>query len=507
VASTRHESGPPVEPGEIVVEPAHGADILDTSEAGPAAIRGGALRAGGYAAGILLSLISAPLLIRHLGVTGYGQFVTVSSLLFILLGLTDGGLTNVGVREYATLHGAARERFMRSFLALRGLLPLAGGVLAVAFAVAVGYDSTLVAGTAIGAASVVLVIVGGTFTVPLIARLRLGWVSVLELLRQAVTVAGIVALVIAGAGLLPFFVVPVVAAVPALIVGVFLVRGQMPLRPAFDLREWGPILRATLPFAAATALGFVYFRVTVIAMSLLSTAEQTGYFSASFRIVEVLIAVPSLLVTAAFPILARAARDDAARLRYALQRLFEVAVICGVGVALLLVVVAPFAIDVIAGSKFRPSVEVLRIQGLALMGTFLVATWGFALLSLRQHRALILTNVAAMAIAAIATAVLAPSLGARGGAIATTITEWVLPLLYLVAILRVRPDLRPRLAVVPKALAAAGVAAAVALVPGLPSLPGTLIAAVIYVGLLFVLRAVPGEVIDAIPRPGRARPV
>ena len=59
-------------------------------------------------------------------------------------------------------------------------------------------------------------------------------------------------------------------------------------------------------------------------MSLVSTAVETGYFSASFRIVEVLIAVPAMLVTAAFPILARAARDDAARLRYALQKLFEV---------------------------------------------------------------------------------------------------------------------------------------------------------------------------------------
>jgi hypothetical protein len=80
----------------------------------------------------------------------------------------------------------------------------------------------------------------------------------------------------------------------------------------------------------------------------------------------------------------------------------------------------------------------------------------------------------------------------------------VLPLLYLVAILRVRPDLRPRLAVVPKVLVAAGVAAVVALVPGLPSLPATVVAAVIYIALLLALRAVPDEVIDALPRPGRA---
>jgi O-antigen/teichoic acid export membrane protein len=490
----------PSDAPDLVVEPVQGADILDTSEAGPAAIRGGSLRASAYALGIVLSLVSAPLLIRHLGVTGYGQFVTVSSLLFIVAGITDGGLTNVGVREYTTLEGDARTTFMRNLLGMRVVLPLVGGAIAVVFAVVAGYDATLVAGTAIGAVGVVLLIAGGTFTVPLTARLRLGWVSALELLRQVVTVAGLVALVIVGAALLPFFVVPIVANIPVIVVGMLLVRGQMPMRPTLDAREWRPILRDTVPFAAATALGFVYFRVTVIAMSLVSTPTETGYFSASFRIVEVLIAVPALLVTAAFPILARAARDDAARLRYALQRLFEVSIICGVGVALLLVVAAPFAIEVIAGDKFGPSVSVLRIQGLALIGTFLVATWGFALLSLRRHRALVVANVAVMAIAAVSATVLGSALGADGGALATTITEWVLPALYLVAIVRTRRDLRPEVGVVPKALLAAGAAAFVSLVPPIPSAPATVLAALVYVALLFALRAVPDEVLDAIPR-------
>jgi O-antigen/teichoic acid export membrane protein len=234
----------------VVIEPAHGADILDTSEAGPAAIRGGALRATAYALGIGLSLVSAPLLIRHLGVTGYGQFVTVSSLLFIVTGVTDGGLTNVGVREYTTLDGEARTAFMRNLLGMRVVLPAVGGAIAIVFAVAAGYDATLVAGTAIGAVGVVLLIAGGTFTVPLTSRLRLGWVASLDLLRQVVTVAGLIALVVVGATLLPFFVVPVVANIPVIVVGVMLVRGQMPMRPTLDARQWRPILRDTLPFTA-----------------------------------------------------------------------------------------------------------------------------------------------------------------------------------------------------------------------------------------------------------------
>ena len=49
-------------------------------------------------------------------------------------------------------------------------------------------------------------------------------------------------------------------------------------------------------------------------MSYVSTDEETGYFSAAFRIVEVVGVIPWLLVSAGFPILARAARDDDERL-------------------------------------------------------------------------------------------------------------------------------------------------------------------------------------------------
>src|SRR5579875_2883338 len=45
-------------------------DLLGSSAAGPAALRGSVLRSSAYALTILLSLVSAPLLIRHLGLAG-----------------------------------------------------------------------------------------------------------------------------------------------------------------------------------------------------------------------------------------------------------------------------------------------------------------------------------------------------------------------------------------------------------------------------------------------------
>ena len=50
-----------------VSEPAATPDLLDTPDAGPAAIRGGAVRIVGYLAGVAVSVFASALLLRHLG--------------------------------------------------------------------------------------------------------------------------------------------------------------------------------------------------------------------------------------------------------------------------------------------------------------------------------------------------------------------------------------------------------------------------------------------------------
>ena len=70
--------------------------------------------------------------------------------------------------------------------------------------------------------------------------LRLGWVTVLELLRQVVSVVGIVTLVLAGASLVPFLALPI----PAIAGGGGADRygwygATVPLRPRFELGASG----------------------------------------------------------------------------------------------------------------------------------------------------------------------------------------------------------------------------------------------------------------------------
>jgi len=480
-------------------------DLLDSPEAGRAAIRGSALRTGGYFAGALLSVISVPLLNRHLGFSDYGRYVIVISLVTIVQGVTDVGLGQIGVREFATRPPGAREALIRNLLGLRVALTSVGVLLAVAFAAAANYGHVVVVGTLLAGIGMVLTVLQGTYAVPLSARLELGWVTTLDLLRQTLGVVGIVLLVSAGAGLLPFLALFVPVSLVVLLATIAVVRGSASVRPSLDSSEWMVLMRAVLPFAAAVAIATVYLRVTVVLMSLLTTSLQTGYYATSFVVVSVLIAVPPLAVGSALPILARAARDDHERLNYVLQRLFEVTLIVGVWLALALVAGAGFVIKVLTNGSSDVPVEVLRIQSLAMITQFIGATFTYGLLSLHRHRELLITSVVALVVSVVLTLVLVPPLDAPGAAIAFSAAEAVLALCSYALLRRARPQLRFARRVPVRVLGALALGAAAALIPGLSSLASAVVASAVYFAALLALGAIPQELVDAALH--RARPV
>ena len=223
----------------------------------------------------------------------------------------------------------------------------------------------------------------------LIADLRLGWVTVVDLARQGVTAAGIVALALAGACAAAVLrgrrvaagarrsvldraararraaarVRPrVVAALPARRAAVRAGRGgRRRLLPARD-----PARRASSP-----------------------SAEQTGYFGASFRVVEVLVdraaardrrGVPDLRPRG----LGRTATGCATRssARSTPSLLIGALVAVGLGVG------APFVIEVVAGPDFGPAADVLRLHARRLPRLVRrLRSSATRCCSLRRHRA------------------------------------------------------------------------------------------------------------------------
>jgi O-antigen/teichoic acid export membrane protein len=488
-----------------------GEHTLDSARAGERFIRGSLGRLASYFVSVLMSLVSAPLVIRHLGHDEYGTFAIVQAIVFIVGGFTEGGLNSLGIREYSSGR-ADREAVLRNLIGLRVTATAAAIVLVAVVCALFGARPVVVDGVLLAGAGLTVTIVGENYGIPLSAELRINTVSLLSLAQQAALTACYVALVVAGARVLPLLAATIASGAVLLLGTAVLVRHQVSIVPAFDWRVWMQLLRETLPYAMATAVGIIYFREALVLMGELSNEAQAGYYGAAFKIVDVLMVIPYQLVSAAFPILTRAAHTaDDSRLAYALQRLVDVGLIAGAFIAGSVWVGAHFGIAVVAGHGFGPAVGVLRIQGLSLIGSFMVATYVNTLLSLRMYRELLRANFIAVVIATGLSVALIPGLGARGAAIAAAAAEISLAVAYAWSLVRARPALRVSLRLTPRVVLATAIALAAALFPPLGSAAALFVFVAVYVVALAVMRAIPFEVVNALlgrrpPQDGSAPP-
>lgn len=479
-------------------------DVLDTPEAGGLVVRGGFFRAAGFAAGTLLSLGAIVLLTRHLGVVEFGRFQVVVSLVAVVGVVTDLGMATVGIREYAQREGPDRDRLMRSILGMRLSVTVVGVAIATGFALVAGYRHDMVVGVVIMGVGLLALVVQTTLQIPLSAGLRLGAVSVLDVARQAMQAALTALLVFAGAALLPFFTITIPVHLALVACTAALVGRTISLRPSFSVREWGALVRPMLVYSLAVAVGIVYVYTAQILMSLVASERETGLFSAGFRVFVILAAVPSLLASAAFPLLSRAALDDQERLARVARGLFAGTVLVGGAVAVACVVGADPIIALIAGPGFEPAAAVLRIQGVALLLTFVIAAWGFTLLAQHRHRAMVYANLAALVTSSVTVLLLAAGFGELGAALGTLLGEVVLAAAYLWALTRERRDLRPDLRQVARVAVALAAAGGVALL-SLPTAVSVALALAAYGAVAYFAGAVPEDLIAQLPAQLRHR--
>lgn len=461
--------------------------------AGPTAIRGGVLRAASFAAGLTITLVSAPLLIRRLGDAGFGSYAKVLAVVAIVAGLTDAGVNTIAVRDLsATVGRAAQDLLIGELLGLRLALSSVGVCLAITFSAMAGYGAELVLGTALAGMGLMIMLTQSLIAAVLQSRLRFGWAALIELVRQLVTMTLIVGLVLARANVVAFLAVTIPAGFVGLVLTVLLVRHTITLRPAFHPRRWLPLVRDTLVFAVAIAVNTLYFRITLIILALVTTAAETGYFAISYRITEVLITVPGLLIGAAFPIISRTVRHNIPRFEAAAGRIFELGLFLGALLSMCLMLAAPFAIQVLVGTARHPSVRVLEIQSWALTAGFVASATGYPLLSMRRNRETLLANCVSLVLAVFLALMLAPAYGARGAAAAAVAADFALAATNTLMLVRSGGPRLPFSAIPVTALAAlAGCVAGRAI--GIHPLVEAVAGALAYLFVLVALRRFPPE--------------
>lgn len=470
-------------------------EILADGEVAGRVVRGGALRTGSFLAANLLAAAGAVVVLRYLGVDEFGRYATVISLVAIVQGFTDAGLTVTGTREMSLAPGPDdRRELLRHILAIRLVLTGAGVLFAVAFAAIAGFGAQLVAGTAVAGAGILIASVASALLLPLAVELRNGVIAAAEVVRQGSMVLAWLVAAVAGASLIWFFAAQVVAGLALLALVPIVLRGQVSYRPAWSADRIRALVAVGLPIAVGAALTIMYFKVLVILMSLLGSEEDTGLYATAARIFELVAGLPGVLAIVALPVLTVAATSNKDRLDYVMQMMTEVAFLGGVLIALVLAIAAEPILLVLGGEQYVGAAPVLRIQCVAIVSLFVASALSPSVVAMgRQQQGAAAVGLGVLVVLGLGL-VLIPAWGPEGAAVALVVADLVLLSCIYLIVRAAGPGRRLRFGFVPKVVFAALVAAAPSFIIGAAPAVCAAVAVVIFGTLAVLLGLIPPEV-------------
>jgi O-antigen/teichoic acid export membrane protein len=143
-------------------------------------------------------------------------------------------------------------------------------------------------------------------------------------------------------------------------------------------------------------------------------------------------------------------------------------------------------------------VPVLRIQGLALVATFVIVACGYPLLAEHRYREVLLANLVGLVASLVLTFALVPAFEAKGAAVATVVAEFALAGASAFLLARSQRGVRLPWASVPLVLLAAAISLGSGLLLPAPELLQAVAATLVYAVALLVVRRFPPELHTAL---------
>jgi len=389
------------------------------------------IRVAGMFSGALVAALQA----RTLSVADFGNLSLIFSINAMAIILSDMGIMNTAIRKLSG-ESADRARIISGLLTSRFLIGLFLSILGVAFSIVLLEDSTSVYAAILVLASLPLGSLTATQALSQ-ANLHFGAVNALLVLQNFLWLAAVSILAAVNASLPLFGVAFLICAVVQGMTTWLLCGKGLRFNWRSGLDEIWPLLRQALPLGVGSLAVTAYYRLTGIILYSDAGPVSAGNFSAAFRFLDVLQALPATLSATLLPLMARSfatQRLDRADLvwRLALKLLLTTSVMVSIFVGLL----AEPIVHLLYGEKYTESAELLGI----LMVAFTPVCMGWILTGVvtakGQVKAYSWLTCSVAAVSIIASLVIIPRFSAEGAAWVTVGTELLVMGLLAVLVYR-----------------------------------------------------------------------
>lgn len=388
-----------------------------------------------------VGLVLGAWIARHLGPSGLGQMSYVIALVAFFAAIANLGLDGIAVKRFIDAPQETEKTLATVFM-----MRICGGtvawVAAIAAAWVISEDAQAVALVALYG---VTLLVGAVDAIDLWfqSQLKSKYTVLSKNVAFLVTALIRVALILCDLPVVWFIAAMAAEAViaSAMLIMAFRRWGEAGTLRRPDMRIASEMVRQSWPLILSGIMVAVYIRVDQVLIAKLLGYDDLGVYAAALKLFEIWQIIPMALVPSAAPSIARAKSTSTAEYEQKLVSLFRALFYCGIAIAGVMAISAPWIIHILYGTRYADAALVLTVIAWALPFLFLGVAINPWTVNEGKMR-LTLWRTACGALTSIGLAlVLLPRHGVVGGAIAMVaaqaITNFGLNLIL--------PDARPLL--------------------------------------------------------------
>lgn len=317
----------------------------------------------------ILALVSIGLITRYLGKEGFGNYATVLAFLSFFSAIADLGLYQTVTREISRPN-ANESKIIGNIFSLRVLSSLAVIIISPIIVLFFPYPTEVKEAIIIVAVSFLFSssyqILNGIFQ----KNLAMDKVAVSELLGKALQVFIIYLSIRLNLGFRWIIASLLFNMIFGFILVYYLSKKYITFKPHFNFGYWKEFLKTSYPLGISAIIGFIYFKIDTILLSVMKTSAEVGIYNAAYKVIENITFFPAMIIGLIFPIMSRNIFHDRRRFRDISDKTFKVFLILTVPLVIGTMFLADGIISLIGGASFSESAIVLKILIFALAAIF-----------------------------------------------------------------------------------------------------------------------------------------
>lgn len=377
----------------------------------------------GELVGQFLSFFLVIAIARYLGDIGLGKYSFAFSFVSIFLILADMGLPTLITKQVAKDKKLAKFHLTSTFT-LKLVLNIAAFALTIISIFLVRKDYETIFLVALAALAMFFFNLGGVYRAVFQAYEIMKYEAFLKIVERIVAAGLGIFLLYKGYGILALFAVFILSNAVYYFAIYALAKTKISSVSLSINRDlWKKTIKESMPFWLTLIFLTLYFRIDVVMLTFMKGFQDTGWYTAAVKIIEVITRIPFLLNIAVFPALAKLSSLSRDKTMFLFKKSFYYMVLLALPIATGLFLLADRIVLYAYSSAFSNSAVALQVLAASLIFVFVNYLMGYLLNAIDRQKLFTLAVSVTALLNIVLNLLLIPRYSYIGAAYATLISE------------------------------------------------------------------------------------